>query len=175
MASTAFRTLTLALVTTGGLSLTGCSGGDVTRAFGLERSMPDEYTVTTRTPLSMPPSDELGAPSSAAVQRAQESNPRMQALETLSPNVALQGTYGDSSPGQTALVGEANEASNAPDKGEMGKAGTSFVDHLMFWHGGGAGNVVNAKAENVRLREDSALGRNLTQGATPTLSAPPKK
>ncbi len=37
------------------VALTGCSGSDLSRAFGLERSMPDEYTVTTQPPLSMPP------------------------------------------------------------------------------------------------------------------------
>ncbi|MCE2575314.1 DUF3035 domain-containing protein [Komagataeibacter sp. FNDCR2] len=157
-----------------GFMLSGCSGADVSRAFGLERSLPDEYTVTTRAPLSMPPSDELGAPNSNAVQRAEDTNPRMQALETLSPNVALQGADGPDSAGQAALVGSARQAANDPDKGEMGRADTSFVDKLMFWHGGGAGNLVNGKAENARLREDSALGRNLTQGATPTVSGPTK-
>lgn len=174
MAISAFRPLSYAMLVSGGFLLSGCTGADVSRAFGLERSLPDEYTVTTRAPLSMPPSDELGAPNSNAIQRAQDTNPRMQALETLSPNVALQGADGTDSAGQTALVGEAQVASNAEDKGEMGRADTSFVDKLMFWHGGGAGNLVNGKAENARLREDSALGRNLTQGATPTVSGPKK-
>ena len=174
MAIPAFRPLSCALLVSSGFMLSGCTGADVSRAFGLERSLPDEYTVTTRAPLSMPPSDELGAPNSNAVQRAEDTNPRMQALETLSPNVALQGGDGPGSAGQTALVGAAQEASNEPDRGEMGRADTTFVDKLMFWHGGGAGNLVNGKAENARLREDSALGRNLTQGATPTVSGPSK-
>ncbi|GBQ32838.1 DUF3035 domain-containing protein [Gluconacetobacter azotocaptans] len=169
MAPLVTRTLSFALLTSGGLLLAGCSGSDVTRAFGLERETPDEYTVTTRAPLSMPPTDELAAPHSDA-SRPQDESPRLQALETLSPNVALQGAGGPPSAGQSALVNEADNAATSPDKGELGKAGQGFVDRLMFWNGGGAGGVVDGEAENRRLRQNAALGNSPVQGATPTVT-----
>ena len=39
----------------------------------------------------------------------------------------------------------------------------------MFWKGGNAGSVVDGDAENRRIRENSALGRNPATGATPTV------
>lgn len=150
--------------------LSGCSGNEAARAFGLERSLPDEYTVTTRAPLSMPPSDELVKPTKGDDRRQDESE-RLQALETLSPDVALRGTNGDTSEGQTILVNEATEASDAPDRGELGEAGSGFVQELMFWKGGKAGAVVDADGENRRLKTNAALGNSPTKGVTPTQHA----
>lgn len=168
MAPMLSRLVPFTLLLSGGLLLSGCTGADVNRAFGLERDLPDEYTVTTRAPLSMPPTQELAPPHSDAA-RPQDESPRLQALETLSPNVALQSADGAPSSGQAALVDEADDASTASDKGELGKAGQGFIDQLMFWNGGGAGNVVDGQAENRRLRRNAALGNSPTQGATPTV------
>ena len=44
------------------VALTGCSGDELTRNFGLTRDAPDEFTVTTRAPLSMPPNYQLRPP-----------------------------------------------------------------------------------------------------------------
>ncbi|WP_323990030.1 MULTISPECIES: DUF3035 domain-containing protein [Nguyenibacter] len=168
MTSSVARFAPFVLLMAGGFLLAGCSGSDVSRAFGLERDSPDEYTVTTRAPLSMPPSEALAVPHSDAA-RPQDESPRLQALETLSPNVALQGASGAASTGQAALVNEASSAAGASNQGELGQAGQGFVDQLMFWHGGGAGSVVDGAAENRRLRRNAALGNSPTQGATPTL------
>ncbi|GAN60257.1 hypothetical protein ACI01nite_08490 [Acetobacter cibinongensis] len=151
--------------------LTGCSGSEAARAFGLERSMPDEYTVTTRAPLSMPPMDELAKPVSGA-ERPQDESERLQALETLSPDVALHGENGSNSDGQSMLVTEASQAADAPDQGELGQAGSGFVEQLMFWKGGKAGAVVDADEENRRLKTNAALGKPPTHGVTPTQRAP---
>ncbi|MFT9296579.1 MAG: DUF3035 domain-containing protein [Gluconobacter sp.] len=150
-----------------GLMLSGCSGSDLERAFGMERYMPDEYTVTTRAPLSMPPSEKMQLPGAADAHRPDES-PRMQALETLSPDAALHPFGGENSSGQSALVGQVDKASGAPNNAELGAADAGFVDNLMFWRGGQAGSVVDGDAENRRIRENSALGRNPATGATPT-------
>lgn len=146
--------------------LPACSGSDVSRAFGLERSMPDEYTVTTRAPLSMPPSEQLSLPGEGT--HSAEENPRMQALETLSPNAALRPTTGSNSVGQQALVGQVDQASKAPNNAELGAADAGLTDELMFWHGGNAGSVVDSGAENRRIQRASALGENPATGATPT-------
>nr|WP_249110467.1 DUF3035 domain-containing protein [Neokomagataea anthophila] len=149
--------------------LSGCSGDDVTRAFGMERIMPDEYTVTTRAPLSMPPSEKMQLPGAADAHRPDES-PRMQALETLSPDTALHPVAGGNSAGQTALVDQATQASHSADNAELGNADAGFVDNLMFWSGGKAGGVVDGDGENRRIRENTALGRKPTTGATPTVT-----
>lgn len=155
------------LILAGGLMLSGCAGNELSRAFGMERIMPDEYTVTTRAPLSMPPSEKMQLPGAIDAHRPDES-PRMQALETLSPEAALNPVQGSPSAGQTALVDQAARAAAAPDNAELGKADAGFVDNLMFWSRGHVGDVVDGDGENQRIRENSALGRRPTTGATPT-------
>lgn len=152
------------------LMLSGCSGSDISRAFSLQRDTPDEYTVTTRAPLSMPPSEQLGLPGEG--QSAVDESPRMQALETLSPNAALHPIEGSPSEGQSQLVSEVDKSAAGPNNAELGKAGAGFVDQLMFWHGGEAGSVVDGAAENRRLHKESALGNKPDTGATPTIKAP---
>lgn len=154
-----------------GFTLLGCSGSDVARGFGLKRPMPDEYTVTTRAPLSMPPSEKLVLPGAANANRPDES-PRMQALETLAPDVALHPIDGSSSAGQSALVDGVSKASQAPNNSELGDADAGFVDSLMFWQGGRAGDVVDGNSENKRIQHNSALGQPLDHGATPTMKSP---
>ena len=163
--------LALAAAACCGLMLSGCTGEQIERDFGLVRDAPDEYTVTTRAPLSMPPDAQIVAPQPGA-DRPQEQSTRTQALETLAPDVALQGANGSNSPGQTALVQTAASNSAAPTgagRGELDRPGTGFVNELMFWRGGEAGSVVDADAEKRRLQENAALGRAPTDGATPTV------
>jgi len=151
--------------------LGGCSGEQIERNFGLVRDSPDEYTVTTRAPLSMPPDAQLPKPQPGAP-RPQEQSTQLQALETLAPDVALQGTGGSNSPGQQALVQSAAASSQAPvgaGRNELDRPGEGLVNELMFWKGGRAGSVVDAQAEKRRLEQNAALGRPPTDGATPTV------
>ncbi len=99
--------------------LAACSGQEIERDFGLVRDAPDEYTVTTRAPLSMPPDAQLATPQPGAP-RPQEQSTRTQALEALAPDVALQGAAGTESPGQTALVQAAGASAAATDQGRAG-------------------------------------------------------
>ena len=163
------RLVLLAAVPAIGLMLSACSGEQIERDFGLTRTSPDEFTVTTRAPLSMPPDASLQTPSPGA-DRPQEQSAQTQALETLAPNVALQGAGGSTSAGQQALVADAGQASaQAPTGGALDHPGQGFVNELMFWNGGKAGEVVDAGAERQRLQENAALGRSPTVGATPTV------
>ena len=165
------RLVFVACIALSGLGLAGCTGQEIERDFGLVRDAPDEYTVTTRAPLSMPPDAQLVSPQAGAP-RPQEQSTRTQALETLAPDVALQGAAGTNSPGQAALVQNATASSAAPTgaaRGELDRPGTGFVNELMFWKGGEAGSIVDADAEKRRLQENAALGRAPTDGATPTV------
>src|ERR1700759_5175534 len=89
--------------------LGGCATGDLTRTFGLTRDSPDEYTVTTRAPLSMPPDYNLRPPRPGAP-RPQEQRERDQAAAALVPQLALSSPQGDASPGQAALLQETGPA-----------------------------------------------------------------
>src|SRR3978361_2459132 len=83
--------------------LSGCSDG-LSRTFGLTRDAPDEYTVTTRAPLSMPPDYNLRPPRPGAP-RPQEQSERQQAEEALVPQLALSAPHsGNVTPRQAALI-----------------------------------------------------------------------
>ncbi len=163
------RLVLLAAVSATGLMLSACSGDEIERDFGLTRTSPDEFTVTTRAPLSMPPGASLQPPTPGA-DRPQEESTQTQALETLAPNVALQGSGGATSAGQQALVAGASQASaQASTGGALDHPSQGFVNELMFWNGSKPGEVVDAAAERQRLQENAALGRSPTVGATPTV------
>ena len=65
--TTIFRLVLLASL----LGVAACSGDELTRTFGLTRDAPDEFQVTTRAPLSMPPDFTLRPPRPGAA-RPQE-------------------------------------------------------------------------------------------------------
>src|SRR3954454_1646571 len=68
--------------------LAGC-GPDTARNFGFTRDAPDEFQVTTRAPLSMPPAlGQLPTPRPGA-ERPQELSQRQAAEATLVPGAAL--------------------------------------------------------------------------------------
>src|SRR3954462_853626 len=95
------------------LLLGGCSGDALSRTFGLTRDSPDEYTVTTRAPLSMPPQYNLRPPEPGAP-RPQEQTERQQAEQALAPALALGAQpAGSVSPGQAALVQETGPAASS--------------------------------------------------------------
>ena len=72
------------------LALAGCGNNDLSRTFGMTRDAPDEFQVTTRAPLSMPPDFMLRPPRPGAP-RPQEMSPRQEAEATLAPQAALAG------------------------------------------------------------------------------------
>src|SRR4051794_11250367 len=83
--------------------MAGCSGDQISRSLGFTRDAPDEFTVTTRAPLAMPPSFALPPPSPGAA-RPQEQSERAQAELALVPQMALGATGESNSAGQQALV-----------------------------------------------------------------------
>src|SRR3978361_2400009 len=86
------------------LLLGGFSSDGLSRTFGLTRDAPDEYTVTTRAPLSMPPDYNLRPPRPGAP-RPQEQSERQQAEEALVPQLALSAPHsGNVTPRQAALI-----------------------------------------------------------------------
>ncbi len=169
MSTLSHRLLLVAALSASAFSLAACSGEEIERDFGLARTSPDEFTVTTRAPLSMPNGTDLAKPT-PGLERPQDQSAQTQALETLAPDVALRGAAGSDSAGQDALVADAARSSaQAPTGGALDHPSQGFVNELMFWQGGKAGEIVDAPAERQRLQENAALGRSPTVGATPTL------
>ena len=167
---TATAAATLAL-----LSLTGCSG-DVERAFGLTRDAPDEFTVETRAPLSIPPDYTLNPPQPGA-RRPQELTAQQAAEAALAPGAALGAPPpGPNTPGQQALVAQAGPAAPADVRqrvaAEQGLDTPSqgLTSQLMFWKSPPVpGAPLDPAAESQRLREDAALGQPATVGTTPII------
>lgn len=157
--------------------LAGC-GSDTARTFGFTRDAPDEFQVTTRAPLSMPPSlGELPVPRPGA-SRPQELTLRDQAEAALAPAAVL-GQQGPAAPsrGEAALL---SQAGRPVDDGirqrvdqeslRVEQADRSLADKLMFWRRPEQpGVAVDPRRESQRLRENAALGREPTEGETPII------
>lgn len=168
------------------LLLSACGGNDLARNFGFVRDAPDEFTVTTQAPLSMPPDYTLRPPRPGAP-RPQAQSERMGAEEALDPQLALMspgastGANTPLTPGQQALIAEAgppapgNVRSQVDTQAALSQPSKSFIDRLMFWRSPAqTGEVVDARQEAERLRRDAALGESPSTGATPIIRNRPK-
>jgi Protein of unknown function (DUF3035) len=155
--------------------LAGCNSDKLARTFGLTRDAPDEYTVTTRAPLSMPPDYNLRPPRPGAP-RPQEQSERQQAAEALVPQLALGAPQGSASPGQSALMQEAGPAAPGDIRRKIDQetnranGDDSFIDKVLYWRKPNTQRVqVDAGKESQRLRENSALGEGPDVGSTPII------
>jgi Protein of unknown function (DUF3035) len=165
------RTLTLA---TCAASLAGCSD-QMGRTLGFVRDAPDEFTVTTRAPLAMPPSFALPPPRPGA-SRPQEQSERAKAELTLVPQMALGTPAEGTSPGQQALVQAAGPPVGPAIRTEVDQEATldrpseGIGEKLMFWRQPPKpGIVVDPEKEAQRLRENAALGQSQESGDTPVV------
>lgn len=178
------RTKLLILLAAGvALSTTGCSS--LRSWMGADKVAPDEFRVVTRAPLSLPPDYGLVAPQPGAP-RPQETDMREAARQIVvdrqagsaaqkQETAALQGR----DPGEVALLKRAGAEDAAPDiratvnreSSKLAAGDDTFVDRLMFWRPKEQpGVIVDADKEAKRLRENTALGRPVTTGETPTIS-----
>jgi hypothetical protein len=157
--------------------LAGC-GSDTARTFGFTRDAPDEFQVTTRAPLSMPPSlGELPVPRPGA-SRPQEMTVRDQAEATLAPAAVLgQQAAVAPSRGESALLSQAGRPVDDSirqrvdeESLRLDQANRGLADKLMFWRTPEQpGIAVDPRRESQRLRENAALGREPTEGETPII------
>lgn len=158
------------------LGLAACSGDELTRTFGLTRDAPDEFQVTTRAPLSMPPDFALRPPRPGA-SRPQELSQQQQAEAALVPDSLTAGQQADAAtPGQVALVQAAGRPAPAGIRAEVDREAAletpsrSFADRLMFWRSPTPpGTVVDSAREAQRIRQNAALGQSVEAGDTPII------
>lgn len=173
MQSVPFRPLLLGCL----IVLAGCDSNNLTRTFGLTRDAPDEFTVTTRAPLSMPPEYNLRPPRPGAT-RPQEQTERQQAEESLVPQLALGAPRGTVSPGQEALISQAGPAApsdirrRVDQDARYASADDGFVDKLLYWRKPDTRQTeVDPQKESQRLRQNAALGEAPDTGETPIIQA----
>ena len=154
-------------------ALGGCGGSSLGHTFGFIHDAPDEFTVTTRAPLAMPPTFSLPPPIPGA-SRPQEQSQASKAEEALVPQMALGGPPASNSPGQQALVQEAgppvsNDIRTEVDQQALkDRPSESIWQKMRFWRTPQpSGIVVDPAKEAQRLRENSALGQSPENGNTP--------
>jgi len=125
------------------LLVAGCSGGDLSRTFGMTRDAPDEFTVTTRAPLSMPPDFTLRPPQPGAG-RPQEQSTAQTAQATVTgasvfTAAPAQAAGPNDSAGLQALLSAAGQPAPADIRSQVdADAAHSANDHtlaetLLFW------------------------------------------
>ncbi|MFL1463066.1 DUF3035 domain-containing protein [Roseococcus sp. DSY-14] len=155
------------------LLLAAC-GPDTSRTLGLTRDAPDEFQVTTRAPLSMPPAlGELPRPRPGAT-RPQEMTASQQAQAILAP-----GASGARAPGtgERALLGSAGRGASPDIRNRVDeeslrleRTDRNVVDRVLFWREQPAPGIpVDPAREAQRLRENAALGREAVEGETPVI------
>ncbi len=169
------RRLIGVLLLSGGLMSLGGCGDKLERTFGLTRDAPDEYTVTTRAPLSMPPDYNLRPPRPGAA-RPQEQSERQQAQEALVPQTALDAPQVGASAGQAALIDEAGPAAPSDIRRKVDQDARyadndqSFIDKVLYWRKQDNEHAqIDAQKEAQRLRENAALGQGPDVGQTPII------
>ncbi len=163
----------LLLICGGTLLLAGCDSGAMTRTFGLSREAPDEFSVTTRAPLSMPPDFNLRPPRPGAP-RPQEQSEQSQAEEILVPQTALAGPRTAApSAGQAALLSQTGPSAPGDIRRKVDadarndQADDGFVDKLLYWRKPDAKQaVVDPDREAQRLKQNAALGQSQDSGET---------
>ena len=162
-------------------ALSGC--GQVRRALGYDKAPPDEFTVVARAPLSQPPDYTLHPPTPGAP-RPQEGSQREQAKAILfsgSANASQTDAalYAGTSPGEQALLKRAGADKALPgirkkvdeESTALVETDKSFSDEILFWQSKDQpGTEVDAAKESERLRKDRALGKPVTDGATPQIT-----
>ena len=174
--------LCIAGVTAAFLTLTAC---DTAREqLGLNKQSPDEFRVVARAPLTLPPDFSLRPPA-PGVPRPQEGTATDQARRAVfraepepSETPAQVASAGARSEGERAFLKSAGAEKTDPgiralinrETAEINDSNFEFLERLMFWRDEEPpGELVDADAEARRLRENAALGKDVTAGETPTI------
>lgn len=167
----------LALLGAALLLVPGCD--QIRTTFGGGKKSPDEFTVLTKAPLTMPPDFGLRPPEPGAAP-LQTYDPRQAALSALSGRDPSTNPTrgGPMSRGETAFLAEAGASNPDPqirqavneDLSQFMESDKSIIDSIMFWKETiPPGTVVDAPKEAQRLRDVKAVGDAPNTGATPSI------
>jgi hypothetical protein len=160
------------------LALGGC-GNDLKRTLGLEKQSPDAFRVVSRAPLEIPPSFGLRPPEPGAPRPNEPTVTEQSRAAVFGQNQSQRDVQlADRTPGEAALLKAAGATKLDPSIREtvnreslqLSKESRGLADRLIFWRTPDEpGTAVDAEAEAKRLRENSALGKPVTEGETPII------
>jgi hypothetical protein len=155
------------------LTVGGCD--QLREVAGVTKRAPDEFTVVTHAPLSLPPDFNLRPPKPGAP-RPQEDSARSQAQTALIGSAGvgdLKGTQGEVALLQSAGAQGADPAIRQvidTETTDLIASDSDFVQRLIFWQNAdAAGTTIDPTAESKRLQNNQALGKPATEGDTPTI------
>lgn len=176
------------------LLLAACTDGSVRNTLGLNRDAPDEFTVVSRPPLSVPPEFSLRPPRPGEEPRGVPMDEKARSLLTGKPATPGSGADGETleaptvetavtpvishdalSGGASSLLKRAGaDGADASIRSKLGEdatrptdtsTATNLIDQLS-----GADKrepVVDAKKEAERLRDNKDAGKPLNEGDVP--------
>ena len=164
------------------VGLSGC--GDARKVLGYDKTIPDEFRVVGRAPLTIPEAFDLPAPMPGEDVRAQELSASALAYRALTGHTRSEGrSEGTRSPAVTASPGTRAFLHSSgvdhvlPDIRTLvnREAVTTLLeqrtvtDRMVFWRHviPESGPVVDAEKERHRLQENRALGRPANEGNVP--------
>lgn len=154
------------------LALGACE--NIKEQLGLTKSSPDEFSVLTSAPLTLPPDYRLRPPQPGA-ERPQQVSVQEQvkaALYNASPKAAGAGA---ATAGESALLARAGSREQDSairaiinrDNAIYAEESGSFVDSIIFWRDPQSpDSVVDAAKEGQRLQEAEATGEAPSAGET---------
>lgn len=160
------------------LVLAGCGGWRQT--FGLEHAPPDEFTVVSQAPLTLPPDFNLRPPRPGMARPQDMAANQAAAAAIFGINQGPGATRVDAaaSPAESRLLAQAGAANAQPNIRRVLDSETRdlvandkrWVDRLIFWQKQEQPyTVVNPAEEAKRLRGNAAEGKPVTEGKTPTI------
>lgn len=160
--------------------LAGCDGAR--KALTQTKAAPDEFSVYTRAPLTMPPDYGLRPPSDGSQQQQEANSTRNQARRVLlGGEQAGAQPIQAATPGTTALLARAGAQNAEPGIRDIVERETSaytqedqrFLEKLLY-DNSNTGTVVDPAAESKRIQETQALGQPINQGETKMIETKPK-
>jgi len=163
----------------GAMALSGCESAK--KAFGGQKTAPDEFVVYSRPPLSQPPDFALRPPT-PGVERPQSTSAADEARDALlgtndsAQRRASTQQQEPTTPGLQALINSTGAATADPDIRKKINDETSIlaeedqrlVDKMIFWVDDKPfeGTILDPEKEQKRIREAQALGKPVTEGET---------
>lgn len=163
----------------------GLSGCEKTKEqFDFSRKPPDEFAVTKRAPLEMPPDYSLRPPRPGAL-RPQEQSPDQQAREAVfganaADNATPAGGAASLTEGEAILLQKTGAYQPNPDIREIVDEETQIltaeekptIDRILSVTGKkyeAPAKIVDSKAEAERLKKNAEEGKSVTEGETPVI------
>lgn len=175
------------------LLLSACSDGVVQETLGLNREAPDEFTVVSRPPLTVPPDFSLRPPRPGAAPLGEDAQVKAKTLLTGKPDGNKDPAALESPTVETAVTPVTRQdALSKGDEALLKRAGADKADATVrdrlnrtdknasdanlldkVAPTDGAEPVVNPEKEAARLKANKAAGKSADEGDVPVVTPKP--